>query len=135
MAEQPAIQLPGHQLSVGQQEPMFPVSPRDWRRIRGGVERLHNPIPWAKDMMWAALGIAVSCVLGRLAWGPVYDQLPTSAQLQNTWQGPTLLVASIGAFTVVGICFFMNRSVEGELKKDAASILADMDSIHSGDDL
>lgn len=125
------IQLSGPQLTVGQPDPVFPVSHRAWQRLRSRVESLEHPIPWAQNAQWTCFGIAPSAFLAWFAWLPAYSQLPSSAQLTYAWISPTMLIVGIAALAFAILCIIMNRSVHGQMGREVKHLVEDMDELHA----
>ena len=127
----PRLELPGSPLTIGQPEPKFPVSHREWRRLRERVAALSNPLPYATGVMWTCIGIAGSAFLSLAPWLAAYSQLPTDSQLAFSWISPTLFVSGVASLVVAVLAFLMERSTQQHMKVDAQQVLQDMDEMYS----
>jgi hypothetical protein len=125
------FQLPGEPLTIGQPEPRFPVSHRDWQRLRGRVAALTDPVPHLTEIGWVFVGISFTTFLSFIAWVPAYSQLPSPAQGRFSWIGPIMLVSMIAAAIIAVFSFRVNRLVEGTLRRDAQHVVEDMDHIYA----
>lgn len=123
------VSLPPNLLTLPEPELNFPVSHRDWNRIRDRVQRLDSPIPWAGNLMWTCCGIAAAGFLSLCAWYPAYSQLPPDAQLAYSWVAPAMIATIVATVALAALCLKMNKDVRDFVRRDAAAIVEDMDAI------
>jgi hypothetical protein len=124
------IVLPAPRLTTPTEpEWQFPVSCRDWERLRGSIISLsHASINFA-NAGWACIGIAAGAVAAYLPWAAAYSQLTLRAQQHYAFISPLLSILAIASSVVSILSFFANKKAAQIKRELAENILADMDSI------
>lgn len=123
--------LPGAPLTYRQQpEPVFAVSRRDWRRIRGAVASLKFPFRWVENVMWVTIPLIPGAALVLLTWLPAYAELPPDAQLRESWVTPAIVVVGLSALVLAVYSYLVARGVRAELQRDVSHVLGDMDEVY-----
>lgn len=127
--QEQAFRLPGSTLMVRQPEPSFPVSVREWKRLRGRVEDLASPVNYLEGLGWACLGAGGSAILALIVWYPTYAQLTHALQVQFAWVAPGIWIFLIAAFVVAAYSLFINWRLQESVKQDAQEVVAEMDEL------
>lgn len=113
--------------AANQTLPTVTVIGRDWSRLRRTVLRLVNPIPWAKEIGFLALGGSLTALVGLIQWVPVYDQLAPDAKLRFSWVTPRLEDLFVGLFLGAGLCLVMYSLMERQVRADVEDVVEHMD--------
>jgi len=102
----------------------------DWKRIRGRVEKLADPLPYMGQIGWACFGIAASAFLALIPWVPAYGQLPTGAHDHYAWVTPLLAITGVFALASAAFSLLVSMRMRRREKVTLALILSDMDSCY-----
>lgn len=111
-------------------EDWFSMRHADWKRIRGRVEKLADPLPYMGQIGWACVGISASAFLALIPWVPAYDQLSTAAHNHFSWVTPLLAITGIFALAFAGFSLLVSMRMRQREKVTLASILSDMDACY-----
>jgi hypothetical protein len=111
-------------------EDWFSMRHADWKRIRGRVEKLADPLPYMGQIGWACVGISTSAFLALIPWVPAYDQLSTAAHDHFSWVTPFLAIAGAFALVFAAFSLLVNMRMRQREKVILSSILSDMDSCY-----
>lgn len=125
------MQLPGPTLTVPTDEGVIAVGLRDWTRLRRCVDNLKEPIKWASNAGWTAVGVATSALLGLIPWMAAESQLPDDAKVDYRWVAPALAILGVAAVAVAVLSFLFAKSQTDAHTSRVTELLGDMDSIHS----
>jgi hypothetical protein len=112
----------------------FAIRRSDWKRIRGRVEGLTNPLPYLGQVGWACVGIGSTALLGLLPWAAAYSQLSASAHGHYAWITPFLASLGVAALVVAVLCFIANREIRAHDQVTVTSALSDMDVVYQQQD-
>lgn len=124
------IAVPGPDLTITPPPGEFNVSERDWHRLYRDVESLENPIGFANNLGWSAVGILLTAAFFALSWNYSYPSLPRDTQQAASWVLPVTVVIVVAAIVIAVVCFVMNYMVEKRLRTDVAAVLGYMNEMH-----
>src|SRR5436190_40283 len=89
-------------------EDCFLMPRRHWRRLRRRIGGLTDPISFAMNLGWTAVGVCLSGCIGLLPWMPAYAQLPPDAKLEFAWVTPALVSVAASSLVVAVVAFVLS---------------------------
>lgn len=103
----------------------------DWTRIREHVGQLSNPLPYAANVGWTFLSIAVCAFVAYLPWAGAQSQLDIKAQLHYAWVSPSLVIFGFASSVIAAISSFYAHAWSEHVKLDVAQVARDMDAVYA----
>lgn len=112
-------------------EEYFPMSERDWKRLRSRIATFQQHRREFSAIAWACVGVLVSAIFTALTWAPAYRAMKSTESTEFAWVWPAII--ALGAFgLVLGAMMFWASHITAVAEQATASeILDEMDTIHA----